>query len=78
MTGFQFGRKLGDWGKEDDPSEKEQVPPRPAYVNNIQVSNMPFYNDLCHHESPKTWNGSNFGISKQNSTAPLCTSSRGT
>lgn len=25
MTGFQFGRKLGDWGKEEDPTEKDQV-----------------------------------------------------
>ena len=25
MTGFQFGRKLGDWGKEDDPADQEQV-----------------------------------------------------
>ena len=34
MTGFQFGRKLGDWGKEDDPSEKEQVCPIPEpYLN---------------------------------------------
>ena len=22
MTGFQFGRKLGDWGKDNDPEEK--------------------------------------------------------
>ena len=25
MTGFQFGRKLGDWGKEEDPADREQV-----------------------------------------------------
>ena len=22
MTGFQFGRKLGDWGKDEDPEAK--------------------------------------------------------
>ena len=34
MTGFQFGRKLGDWGKDEDPNAKpKQVSRRPEAIH---------------------------------------------
>ena len=33
MTGFQFGRKLGDWGKDEDPEAKASKVSLPMYFS---------------------------------------------